>query len=154
MSEEELPNFLEAELTEIWRYRQEHKGEEDWAKERRKHADQAILKRAAEMGATVLSTEWGNIKITLPQTYQYNIKAVDEELLPLVERDGLAGEWNQFVRHTYKINRNWLNELAKRGEEYQAVIDQITDAATGSPSIKGPELPEEEYAQATEEAIF
>ena len=135
-----LPVFTEAEITEIWRFRQEHKDAEDFHQVRRRHADQEVLRRAGEREALILPTDAGDIIITYPTNYAYDTGKVDRELLALVERDGLTDEWNQNVRHNYKIDRRWLNRLMKRGQEYRDVIERITIATHGSPKIEGPEL--------------
>jgi hypothetical protein len=137
-----LPTFAETDLTDIWRYRQEFKEEEDHGKTHRHHAEQELFKRAAEADATILQTEHGPVEISYPNTYAYNSAVVDKDFFALIERDGLTEEWNQFVSHAYKIDKRWLNRLAKRGQEYQEVIEKMTSASRGSPSLKGPSLQE------------
>ncbi len=138
----ELPNLLETDIDDLWRFRQEWKDSETFAQKRRKHADQEILKRAAQKDAQVLGLVSGDIAITLPNTYSYNSSAVDRDFFPLVERDGLQEEYNQNVQHNYKIKRPWLKRLMKRGTEWVEVIEKMTNAGMGSPSIAGPPLEE------------
>lgn len=136
------PNLTETEITDLWRKHQEHKDAEDFHNVRRVAARDEVLRRGAERDATVLPTDAGEITITLPNTYAYNPIIVDKEFYALIVRDGLEAEWADKVRHTYHINKTWLNKLAKRGEEYREVIEKMTTAGTGSPSIKGPSLEE------------
>ena len=138
----ELPNLEETDIDDLWRFRQEHADSEGWHKERRRHADKEILQRAADRDAQVLGTEAGDITITLPNTYSYNSAVVDRDFFALVERDRLQEDYNLNVSHTYKIKRPWLNRLMKRGKEWIEVIDKMTNAGTGSPSIDGPPLEE------------
>lgn len=144
MSEEDqLPNFEETSLTDIWRYRQEFEEEEQHGKKRRGHADQAIYKLAVEADATILQTEAGPIEIAYSASYSYNSAVVDGAFFNLIKRDGLENEWNQFVSHSYKINKRWLERMKKRGPEYQEVIDKMINATQGgSRSLKGPSLEE------------
>lgn len=142
MTDSDLPNLRETDITDLWRKHQEHKDAEDWNKARRVAAKDEILRRGAERDATVLPTDAGDITITLPNSYAYNERIVDKEFYALIVRDGLEAEWADKVRHTYHINKTWLNKLAKRGQEYRDVIEQMTTAGTGSPSIKGPSLEE------------
>ena len=137
-----LPKLTETELNELWRFHQEHADSEQFHKVRRVSARDEILRRGAERDATVLRTESGDITITLPDTYAYNPAIVDKDFYALIVRDGLEAEWKDKVKHTYHINKTWLNKLAKRGQEYRDVIERMTTAGTGSPSIKGPSLKE------------
>lgn len=137
-----LPNLIETDIDDVWRFRQEWADSESYAKERRRHADQEILRRAAQKDAQVLGTAAGDITITLPNTYSYNSAIVDGEFFALVERDNLQEDYNLHVSHNYKITRPWLNRLMKRGKEYVEVVDKMTNAGTGSPSIAGPPLDE------------
>ena len=153
MTDNDLPTFAETDLTDIWRYRQEFKEEEDHGKEHRRHAEQEIYKRAAEADASILQTDHGPVEISYPNTYAYNAAVVDKEFLALIERDGLTEEWNQFVSHRYTINKSWLNRLTKRGGEYREIIEKMTTAGTGSPSLKGPSLKEMGGYAPREEAL-
>ena len=138
----DLPNYAETDLTDIWRDRQEFKDGEDYGKAHRRHAEQEVLRRAAAADATILQTDHGPVEVTYPNTYAYDPGIVNGEFFALIERDGLAEEWNQFVSFTPKVNKNWLNKLEKRGAEYKAVIESMTIASNGSPSLKGPTLEE------------
>jgi len=144
MSESDLPNFAESSIDEVWRYRAEWKDSEDYAKERRRHADQELLRRAAAEDRQILDTSWGPVAITYSSSggYLYDTIAVDRDLFPLIQRDGLEAEWNQFVRHSYKIDKRWLNRLGKRGPEYRDVVGRVTIAQQGTPTrtIAGPTL--------------
>ena len=142
MSDNGLPNLRETDITDVWRKHQEHDDAERWNQVRRVAARDEVLRRGRDRDATVLPTDAGDITITLPNTYAYDPFVVDKEFYALIHRDGLQKEWAQFVKHTYHINKHWLNKLAKRGEEYREVIEQMTTAGTGSPSIKGPSLEE------------
>ena len=153
MPDNDLPKFTETDLTDIWRYRQEFREEEDHGKEHRCHAEQEIYKRAAETDATILQTDHGPVEISYSSTYAYNSSVVDGAFFDLIKRDGLEKEWNQFVSHRYKINKSWLNRLEKRGGEYREVIEKMTEAGTGSPSLKGPSLEEMGGYAPREEAL-
>ena len=142
MTDNDLPNFAEADVTDIWKYRQEFEEEEQHGQVRKRHAQTEILRRADEAGATVLQTDAGPVKITYSNEYSYSAAVVDREFFALIKRDGLEDEWNQFVSHSYKIRRTWLNELAARGDEYREVIEKMTVANKGSPNYKGPSLQE------------
>ena len=142
MPDNDLPKFTETDLTDIWRYRQEFKEEEDHGKEHRRHAEQELYRRADEADATILQTDAGPVEITYSNTYAYSTPVVDGPFFDLIKRDGLEKEWNQFVQHAYKINKSWLNRLEKRGGEYREVIEKMTNANKGSPSLKGPSLQE------------
>lgn len=135
-----FPNFAETNLEDIWAARQEHKEQQDYGKEGRTHAEGEILRRAAEADATILGTEYGDITITYSQSYAFHTHIVASQFKALVMGDGLGKEWDQFVTLTYKINKNWLNRLGKRGAEYREIIEAMTQARTGSPSLSGPEL--------------
>ena len=137
----QLPNFGEADLIEVWRFRQEHKDSEDFHHERRVAADAEILRRAVDSKAEILPTEAGDIFIVYSSTYAYDTGAVDRVLFPLIEAAGLQAEWNQFVGHRYKIDRRWLNRLLKRGPEWIEAVDRISMATTGQPRVgNGPSL--------------
>ncbi len=142
MTDNELPKFAETDLTALWRFHQEHDESERFHKVRRVAARDEVLRRGADRDATVLPTDAGDITITLPNTYAYNPVIVDREFYALIVRDGLEAEWADKVKHTYHINKTWLNKLAKRGQEYRDAIESMTTAGTGSPSIKGPSLEE------------
>lgn len=142
MSDNNLPKLTETDLTDLWKFHQEHADSEKFHGVRRKAAKDEILRRGAERDATVLPTDAGEITITLPNTYAYNPAIVDGAFYALIVRDGLELEWADKVKHTYYINKTWLNKLAKRGAEYREVIEKMTTAGTGSPSIKGPSLKE------------
>ena len=143
MTDEELPNFLEADIEDIWRYRQEHEEAERFHKERRKHAQDEILRRAAELEAQVFPFADGrDVTVTYPTGYQYNRFVVDAKFWPMVEEAGLQAEWNKEVQHSYKIRRPWLNRLFKRGKAWADVINKMTEASKGSPSFDGPPLSE------------
>lgn len=153
MPDNDLPTFAETDLTDVWRYRQEHDEQERHGNKHRRHAEEEIFKRAAEADATILQTEHGPVEISYSDTYAYNAAVVDKEFFALIERDGLQEEYNQFVKHRYAINKSWLNRLVKRGQEYQEVIEQMTTASTGSPSLKGPSLQEMGGYAPREEAL-
>ena len=153
MPDNDLPKFTETDLTDIWRYRQEFKEEEDHGKEHRRHAEQELYRRADEADATILQTDAGPVEITYSNTYAYNSAVVDGAFFDLIKRDGLEKEWNQFVSHLYKINKTWLNRLEKRGGEYREIIEKMTTAGTGSPSLKGPSLQEMGGYAPREEAL-
>ena len=144
MTDNELPNLAETDMTDLWRFYAEHKDSEDFHRVRCVAAKDEILRRGAERDATVLSTDAGDITITLPKDYAYNPHIVDKDFYALIVRDGLEKEWAQFVKHEYHINRNWLKKLVKRGDEsgYPQAIEKMTTAGTGSPSVKGPSLEE------------
>src|SRR3990167_593554 len=93
---DDVPNFRETALDDLWRYREEHSESEHYHKERRHAADQELLRRAAELDAQILDTAWGPITIVYSSDYHYDTAAIDRELAPLVERDHLQREWNQF----------------------------------------------------------
>lgn len=135
-----LPSFEEAELIDIWRYRQEWHEQEAYACERRRHADKELYKRLAEKNARRLLTEAGPIEAIYSKDYAYNTAVVDGAFMALIARDELYEQFAHHAQRRYKINRHWLNDLMKLGEEYQRVIDQMTVSPTGSPSLKGPEL--------------
>lgn len=137
---DDMPRLEEATLEDLWRFRQEWKDTEDHAHTRRRAADQELLRRAADGEQQIFSTPWGDVTITYASAYGYNTAVIDAELFPLVERDGLAAEYNQFVRHNYKIDRRWVNRLMKRGPEWRDVIERMTESTRGSPSIDGPTL--------------
>lgn len=139
---EELPNFDEAGIENIWRYHQEHADSAAYHGERRSHAKAEILKRAAEADATALVTPAGTITITPPPGAAYEASVVEGDFLALIERDELQADWAQNVSHSYKIKKPWLNKLRKLGGDYPATIDAMTIAATGTPSLKGPSLQE------------
>lgn len=142
-TDEELPNFLEADLADIWEYRQQHDEQERWFQKRRRHADQEILRRAAAEEAQVLDMGNGrSIDITYSSKYAYNRFVVDKEFYPMVEEAGLQAEWNDNVQHSYKIRRPWLTRLFKRGGAWRAIIEKMTESSKGSPKIDGPELSE------------
>jgi hypothetical protein len=144
------PNLTETDLADLWKFRQEHKDAEEFHQERRRAADKEVLHRAAEADAQVLATDAGDIKIDYSTTRSYNAAVVDTEFYALIERDKLIDQWNAKVRHEYHINYTWLKSLMKRGQEYRDVIDRMTNASTGSPTIKGPALSElGEYVEAT-----
>lgn len=151
---ERLPNLTEADIADVWRARVQNEADEKFSRDHRRHAEAEVLRRAADAEAAVLGTPWGDITITLPNTYSYNSSIVDRELYVLVERDGLIDQWNQFVQHSYKINKTWLNKLVKRGKEYADVIERMTNAATGSPKIEGPTLADIEDVDARRDAIL
>ena len=92
--------------------------------------------------------------ITYPATYSYDSRIVDKEFYALIERDGLIEQWNQFVSHSYKVNRNWLNKLVKRGAEYRDCIERMTQTATGSPKIDGPSLEAIQSADAEKDVVL
>src|SRR3990167_5566751 len=139
----DLPNFGESDIDHIWRWREENREAEHYHQAHRRHAEKALLEEAIERDARVLGTNAGDITITYGQgAYAYETRVVDKELFPLIERDGLTDEWNQFVRHTYKIDKRWLNKLGKRGKEYREVLERMVVASTGSPTFKGPSLKE------------
>jgi len=140
MSDEQVPNLSETEITDLWRFRAEHKDAEDFHQARRRAADHEVLQRAASTDAQVLATEAGDIEITYPTQYAYDTFVVEGELRPLLRRDGLLDEWQKYAKRVYKIDKRYLNRLAKRGAEYKQVIERMTLATTGSPTIKGPEL--------------
>lgn len=140
MSDDNLPNLTETEITDLWRFRQEHKDSEVFHSARRRHADQEVLRRGKERDAQILGTDAGDITITYPSQYAYNAGKVDGEFFQLIERDGLSAEWNQFATHQYKIDRRWLNRLMKRGQEYRDAIEDMTIGTSGSPSLDGPSL--------------
>ena len=142
MSDNDMPIFAETDLTALWRYREEFKEEEDHGKKHRRHAEQEIYRRAAEADATILQTDHGPVEISYTSSYAYITSVADGEFFALIKRDGLEEEWNQFVSHAYKINKSWLNRLEKRGGEYREVIEKMTNANKGSPSLKGPSLVE------------
>jgi len=139
MPDNDMPKLTETELDDLWRFRAEHKDAEEFHQQRRRAADQEVLRRAAAVDAQILGTPWGEIEILYSSEYAYDRKVVDGEFYALIERDGLQAEWNQFVQHSYKINKTWLNRLVKR-EGYREVIERMTQAGKGSPSIKGPSL--------------
>jgi hypothetical protein len=150
---DDIPNLTETEITDLWRFRQEHENAESFHKGNRRAADQEVLRRGADAKAEVLATRAGDITITFPNKYAYDSHVVDNEFFQLIQRDGLQEEWNKNVRHEYKIDKRWLNRLAKRGEEYQKAIDNMTMATTGTPKIEGPPLNElGEYATPAEVA--
>ena len=152
---EPIPAFLtEADIADVWRSVKVNEADERFSREHRHHAEQELLRRAAEAEATVLATPWEDISITLPTTYSYNSRVVDGEFQRLIERDGLTEQWDQFVQHSYRINRSWLNKLAKRGAEYKSVIEAMTNAGTGSPKMDGPSLAEIEEADAKADTII
>lgn len=141
MMEDQLPNFAESTLTDIWRFRQEHRDAEQFHHDRRAAADKEILRRATDAKAEILPTDVGDIVIVYPSTYAYDTGAVDGVLFPLIEAASLQAEWNQFVRHQYKIDRRWLNRLLKRGPEWIAAVERISMATTGQPRVgDGPSL--------------
>ncbi len=157
MATDDLPNYAETDITDIWRDRQEFKEGEDYGKAHRRHAEQEIFRRAAEADATILQTEHGPVEITYSDTFSYNRAVVDKEFYALIERDGLQEEWNQFVSHAYKIDKRWLTRLVKRGKDsgYREVIEKMTIGGRGSPSLKGPELKEMGgYAPREEEVVI
>ena len=139
---ETLPNLRETDITDVWRKHQEHDDAEKWNRVRCVAAKDEILRRDVALGAPALPTDAGDITITPPNTYAYNEHIVDKEFYALIVRDGLEAEWKDKVRHTYHINKPWLTKLAKRGAEYRDVIEKMTTAGTGSPSVKGPSLEE------------
>jgi hypothetical protein len=149
-----IPNLTETDITDLWRFRQEHRDAEFFHNERRTAADQEILRRAVEAKAEILPTAVGDIFIIKPSTYAYDTGAVDRVLFPLIEAAGLSGEWNQYVSHQYKINRPWINRLLKRGEEWRKAIDAVTMASTGQPRVgNGPALADMgDYAPAVQQA--
>ena len=153
MPDNDLPTFAETDLTALWAYRQEHEETEQYGNKRRRHAEKEIYRRAAEADATILQTDAGPVEITYSNTYAYNSAVVDGAFFALIRRDGLEKEWNQFVKHAYKINKNWLNRLEKRGGEYREIIEKMTTAGTGSPSLKGPSLQEMGDYAPREEAL-
>lgn len=140
MTDNELPKLTETEITDLWRFRQEHKDSEDFHATRRKAADQEVLRRAVEKEAQVLGTDAGDITITYSSIYAYDSRHVDGDFFALIERDKLQADWNQNVSHAYKIKRTWLNHLLGRGKEYIAAINRMTIATHGSPTIDGPPL--------------
>jgi len=156
---ESLPNFAETDLDDLWRFREEQHDAEAFHQERRKAADQELLKRAAERDAQILDTPWGPITIIFPSQYAYDTNAVDQVLWPLIERDGLQAEYRQFVHHNYKIDRRWLNRLLKRGAEYKDAVERVTVGSTGAPYVgSGPGLDEiggyaDDRAVAAEEGV-
>ena len=155
MPDNDLPNFAETDLTALWAYRQEHEETEQYGNKRRRHADQELYRRAAEADATILKTDAGPVEITYTNTYAYNSSVVDGAFFDLIKRDGLEKEWNQFVSHAYKIDKRWLRRLEKRGKEsgYREIIEKMTTASTGSPSLKGPSLEEMGGYAPREEAL-
>ena len=138
----DLRNYGEATADDIWRDREEHREAEEYHRAHRHHAEQALREQFNEREAHVLPTEWGDVTLSLNRgSYAYNSPVVDKELFPLIERDGLSDQWNQFVRHEYRIDRRWLHQLAKRGKDYRDVLDRIIIAPTGvTASFKGPSL--------------
>lgn len=141
MSDTDIPNLRETDITDLWRFRQEHHEAEFFHHERRAAADQEIIRRAAEAKAEILPTDVGDIMLIYSSTYAYDTGAVDRVLFPMVEAAGLGADWNQFVTHQYKINRRWLNRLLKRGPEWREAVDAITIATTGQPRVgNGPSL--------------
>jgi len=139
----DLRNYYETSVDDIWRDRQEHFESEHYHQAHRRHADRALLEEASERDASILSTEWGDITVTIPKNaYSYDTTVVNKQLVPLLQRDGLMEEWNQFVRSTYKIDKRWLNKLVKRGGDYRDVIERMTIGSTGTPTLKGPSLAE------------
>ncbi len=149
-----LPIFKETDITDLWRFRQEHREAEDFHHERRAAADQEILRRAGEAKAEILPTDVGDIMIVYPSTYAYDTGAVDRVLFPLIEAAGLGEEWNRFVRHNYKIDRRFLNRLLKRGPEWIQAVDAVTMATHGQPRVgNGPSLSEMgDYAPEAQQA--
>lgn len=139
---EELPNFAEAKIDDIWRYYAEHADSRAFHDERAKHAKQAILERLRDKGASIIKTEWGDVTGEFSNEYAYNTRVVDGDFMKLIAQDELYDEFVQFATRSYKIKRVWLNRLAKRGKEYQDVIERMTMLTTGSPTLKGPTLEE------------
>lgn len=154
MTTDTHPNLTETALGDIWRLRCEEEHIERSARDSRRHAEGEILRRAAEQDAQALGTPWGDIVITYPATYSYNSHIVDREFYALIERDGLIDQWNQFVQHSYKLNKTWLNKLVKRGAEYKDVIERMTNAATGSPKLDGPTLDQIDEAVARGDTVL
>ena len=148
-----LPNFAEADLLDVWRTHQKHEQLATYHAACQAHARREILRRAFAPKARVrgnavhrgdmrrrLNTPAGPITITPSSTYLYLNKIVDREFFDLIQRDELEAEWNQFVSHDYKIDRNWLKRLMQRGPEYRDTIEAMTGPSTGSPTITGPGL--------------
>jgi len=137
----ENPNLRETDITDLWRFRQEHKDAEDFHHERRAAADQEIIRRAVEAKAEILPTDVGDIFIIRPSIYAYDTRAVDEVLFPMIEEAGLGEEWNKRVRHEYKIDRRFLNRLMIRGPAWREAVDAITIGGRGGPRVgNGPSL--------------
>ena len=137
----DLKNYGESSVDDVWRDRQENEEAEFYHQAHRHHAEKALLEEAAIRDARILNTAAGDVTITYSKgAYSYDTGTVDKELFPLIERDGLTHEWNQFVRHSYKIDKRWLNRLGKRGKEYRDILDRMVIASTGSPTFSGPSL--------------
>lgn len=137
---DELPNFAEASIEDVWKYRQEWQEQEAWACERRRHADKEIYRRLNEHNARIINTEHGKIEATYPREYAYNTRIVDGEFMKLIAEQELYAEFEAKAQRRYKIDRHWLNQLKKFGDKWIAVIDAMTGSSTGSPSLKGPSL--------------
>lgn len=141
MTDSDNPNLREADITDLWRFRQEHRDAEHFHNVRRTSADQEVLRRAIDAKAEILPTDVGDIMIIYPSSYAYDTGAVDRVLFPMIEEAGLGAEWNKFVKHEYKIDRRFLNRLLKRGPEWQKAVDAITMAGRGQPRVgNGPSL--------------
>lgn len=139
-NDNELPNLTETDITDLWRFRQEHKDSEDFHQQRRRAADGEILRRGAERDATVLATDAGEITITVPNTYQYDNAVVIGDFMRLIETANLMDEWRRWVKVTYRPDKRWLDRLVKRGPEWAEAIERMTIGGMGSPSLKGPLL--------------
>jgi hypothetical protein len=142
MTTDALPNFREAKLRDVWAYRQEWHEQEVYAQRRRLHADKEITVRMGRTDRIAITLESGRSAfITAESEMAYDPLVVDGAFMALIARDELYAEFLKFARRNYKINRNWLKRLKKRGQEYANIIDnRMAIAATGSLQFTGPSL--------------
>jgi hypothetical protein len=151
---DDLPNFAEAEIEDIWRYYAEHADSRAFHDVRAKHAKLAILERLRDKGARIMKCEWGDIVAEYSNEYSYSTPVVDGDFMKLIAEDELYDEFERFAKKNYKINRPWLKRLEKRGDKWRDTIERMTQASTGTPTLRGPSLADMGYTpeQVKEEA--
>jgi uncharacterized protein YjeT (DUF2065 family) len=102
--------------------RQEWKRQAAHFQELAGRAEQEVLRRMGEQGATVYKSERAEAQAA-PGGYDYLMETLSG-LIPLLQ----PGEWADVVQEvvTHKVNKVKLNQLARRGGDFSHIIFEAT----------------------------
>lgn len=135
--------YNETSLDDLWRMRQEAKGEEDRATLARRACEEELLRRFREAGAKRLPLSNGKALRLTEGGYNYDKQALIKVGEYALSHAFITEQaWNEIVKWAPWVDTRKIVALASYGVEIANLIEDARTGRRGDGKLEGPKLKE------------